>query len=115
MLENVAKLFTIDDVCPSVEIWHRKHAYRVLDILDQVHGDVGKMAHLFPEDQFEYELDDFSDQWDELLHDDSLFEMAIENLSLSQLELSTCDDVSLGSYEVPSVAFDALDKLSVCD
>ena len=115
MLESIAKLFTIDDVCSSVEIWHRKHTYRVLDILDQVYGNVSKIAHLFPEDQFEYELDDFTDQWNELLHHESLFEMAIENVSLSQLELSTCDDVSLGSCEVPSVAFDALDKLSVCD
>ena len=40
---------------------------------------------------------------------------SIENLSLSQLELSTCDDVSFGSCEVPSVAFDALDKLPFCD
>lgn len=41
--------------------------------------------------------------------------VAIENLSLSQLELSTCDDVSFGSCEVPSVACNALDKLSVYD
>ena len=100
VMENIAKLFTIDDVCSSVEIWHMKHAYRVLDILDQVYGDVSEIAHLFPEDLFDYELDDFTDQWDELLHDDSLFKMAIENLSLSQLELSTCDDVSFGSCEV---------------
>lgn len=115
VVENVAKLFTIDDVCSSVEIWHMRHAYKVLDILDQVYGDVGEIAHLFTEDQFDHEPDDFIEQWDELLHDDSLFEMAIENLSLSQLELSTCDDVSFGSCEVPSVACNALDKLSVYD
>ena len=89
VLENIDKLFTIDDVCSSVEIWHMKHAYKVLDILHQVYGDVGEIAHLFTEDQLDYELDDFTEQWEELLHDDSLFEMAIENLSLSQLELST--------------------------
>ena len=41
--------------------------------------------------------------------------VAIENLYLSQLELSTCDDVSFGSCEVPSVTCNALDKLSVYD
>ena len=83
MGESVAKLFTIDDVCSSVEIWHMRHAYKVLDILDQVYGDVGEIAHLFTEDQFDHEPDDFNDQWNELPHDDSLFEMEIENLSVS--------------------------------
>lgn len=118
-MENVAKLFTIDNVCSSVEIWHMRHAYKVFDILDQVYGDVGEIAHLLTEDQFDYEPDDFTQQWDKLPHDDSLFEMTIENLSLSQLELSTRDDVSFCSFAhfalVPSVACDALDKLSVYD
>ena len=115
VLENIAKLFTIDDECSYVAIWHGKHAYKGLDILDQVYGDVGEIAHFFTEDHFDYEHDGFTEQWNELLHDDSLFEMAIETLSLSQLELSTCDDVSFDYCELPSAACDALDKLSVCD
>lgn len=84
VMHNLHKLFTIDDVCSTVEIWHLKHAYKILEILSQVYGDVGEIEH-FSDDQDEYdiELDDFNEEWDELLNDDSLFERAIENMSLS--------------------------------
>lgn len=101
-------MFICGDVAPE-------HAYKILDILDEVYGDVGEIAHLFTEDQFDCKLDHFNEQWDELLHDYSRFEMAIENLSLSQLEPSTCADVSCGSCEAASLACNVLDKLSVSE
>ena len=36
VLDNIDKLFTIDDVCSSVEIWHLKHAHKILEILSRV-------------------------------------------------------------------------------
>ena len=54
-----------------------------------------------------------------MLNDDSLFELAIENLSLSHLEASTCAEVSCelrnesGKYDVPAAVLDALENFSV--
>lgn len=56
-----------------------------------------------------------------MLNDDSLFELAIENLSLSQLEASTCAEISCelhdesGKCEVPAAALDALENFSVLE
>ena len=70
-----------------------------LDILRLVYGDICKIEkHLFhdhPRHDFDCELvDELNEQWGDLLNEDSLFQLAIENLSLSQLEASTCVDVS---------------------
>ena len=47
--------------------------------------------------------------WDDLLQDDSFFELAIDNLSLSQLEISlNVSHEQSGNFKVPMAALDAL-------
>lgn len=107
-----------------VEIWNLKHAHKILEILSQVYGDVLEIEDLFDDDQIhgdcDYELDDLNEQWDNLLHDDSLFELAIDNMSLSQLEISTCDVSNSsvnqsGNCEVPGAAMDVLENLAFAE
>ena len=107
-----------------VEIWNLKHAHKILEILSQVYGDVLEIEDLFDDDQIhrdcDYELDDLNEQWDNLLHDDSLFELAIDNMSLSQLEISTCDVLNSsvnwsGNCEVPGAAMDVLENLAFAE
>ena len=68
---------------------------------------------MFEGDISSTELDQFDDawnrEWDDFLQDDSLFELAIDNLSFSQLEMSA--NVSYdqsADIEVPMAALDAL-------
>ena len=82
-----------------------------------MYEDVLEIEDLFDDDQIhgvcDYELDDLNEQWDNLLHDDSLCELAI----LSQLEISTCDVSNSsvnrsGNCEVPGAAIDGLENLA---
>ena len=119
-------MFILEDVCCYVEIWNMNHAFKILDILSQVFGDICEIDENFFNDQSQYDVDceledEFSEQWSDLLNDDSLFELAIENLSLSQLEASTCAEVSCelhdesGKCDVPAAALDTLENFSVLE
>ena len=91
VLEQLDKLFCYDDVLSYVEIWDRKHACKILKVINQVFGDIGNAEQYLPEhDASQYLHDDFDiNQWGELLEDDSSFELAIENLSLDD----SCDQI----------------------
>ena len=96
-------------VCSYVEIWHGKHAYKVLDILDQVYGYVGEIAHFFL-------LRIILTMNLTLLNNGTNCFMMTPCLRWQlRTSLCTCDEVSFDSCELPSAACDALDKLSVCD
>lgn len=73
-MDNADKMFTVDDVCLYVKIWNLKHTYKILEILSQVYGDINCEIdqHLFNDDQsgFDCELEDFNEQWDDLVNDD---------------------------------------------
>ena len=88
-----------------------------------MYEDVLEIEDLFDDDQIhgvcDYELDDLNEQWDNLLHDDSLFELAID-MSLSPLEISTFDvsNISVnrsGNCEVPGAAMDVLENLAFAE
>ena len=89
-------------------------------------GDICEIDENFFNDPSQYDVDcelddEFSEQWNDLLNDDSLFELAIENVSLSQLEASTCAEISCelhvesGKCDVPAAALDALENFSVLE
>lgn len=53
-----------------------------------------------------------------MLNDDSLFELAIENIFLSELENTICIDVpqdNSGNCDVPGAALDALKHFLIAD
>ena len=90
-----------------------------------MYGDVLEIKYLVDDYQIhlgcEYELHDINEQWDNILHDDFLFELAIDNLTLSQLEASTCAAVSnssvyqSGNCAVPGAATEVLENLTFAE
>ncbi len=93
VVASCEKLFTLQDILDNVEIWDLKHAHKVLEIMFQVFGDVCDGVHV--EDSHAYWKNDRSfvdddslvlehvcDNWDDLVQDDSLLELAMDNLSL---------------------------------
>ena len=91
VLDNVHRIFSIADVYKFVEIWDKRHAQKMLLILNNVFADIND--HCDSEiavnnaDNFEFD-DDLLDEWHEFLQDDELYDMILDNLSLSQLESS---------------------------
>ena len=90
VLENVASIFTLSDIYKSVEVWDERHAQKILSVISSVFEDVScdknwNGTHF----DSNYEFDDeFMDEWDEILQDNELFDMIVENISLSQFDAS---------------------------
>ena len=106
------KLFSLSDICKFVEIWDQMHANKILYILKDIFKDI--------EDHPDTEGDDFGmddtmliDDWETLLDDNELFVMAVENLSVSQLEEScTGQNANLSSASLnTSLPADVLETI----
>ena len=114
--DNLDKIFTCDDVFAHVEIWDKRHAYKVMEIVSQVFGDVELEECVCGEQEFQ--ANPFNDDidiglWDDLPEDDSLFQLAMDNLSLSQVDVTTetIHDESHDASLLPGAALDALELL----
>ena len=61
--------------------------------------------------------DEFMDEWDEILQDNELFDMIVENISLSQYDASislleeTADNSTESSDEMPSEILEAIERV----
>lgn len=87
--DNCKDIFTVQDVLNKVEIWDLKHALVIIAFMIKVFGDVDDCIMEGDISLAELDLPDtWNGDWDNLLQDDSLFELAVDNLSLSQLESS---------------------------
>ena len=93
VLENVASLFNLSDIYKSVEVWdQRRHAQKILSVLSSVFKDIScdedwhwNGTHYDHNQEFD---DEFMDEWNEILQDNELFDMIVENISLSQFDAS---------------------------
>ena len=88
VLENVASIFTLSDIYKSVEAWEKRHAQKILSVISTVFGDVTcdrdlNGTHFDSSIEFD---DEFMDEWDEIFQDNELFDMIVDNMSLSQLD-----------------------------
>ncbi len=95
VLENVHRIFSIADVYKYIEIWDRRHAQKILLIINSVFQDTcdSQDSPVAEDDTNDFEFDDeLLDEWHDFLQDDELFEMIVNNLSLSQLESSALDE-----------------------
>ena len=99
VLKNLERIFTFSNILNVVEIWDRRHAEKILSVIADVFKDIENAVHvntssLYTEegdDQYDFD-DEFMDEWNELLQDDELFDMIIENMSLSQLQSSLIEE-----------------------
>lgn len=73
-----------------MEVWDKRHAQKVLSVISIVFGDVTCDRDL-PGTHFESSIDfddEYMDEWDEIFQDSELFDMIVDNVSLSQLDES---------------------------
>ena len=98
-----------------------RHSLEILSVISDVFNDVSSdIQSLDPtalEDN-EYDFDDdLLDEWNEILQDDDLFDMIVDNLSLSQLENSfleckpVCNDSE--ETEVPSAVLATIEAMNL--
>ncbi|CAB4040966.1 mediator of RNA polymerase II transcription subunit 34-like [Paramuricea clavata] len=102
VLNSIDQIFTMSDVCSAVEIWDKRHAEKILNIINSVFGDLLVHEHLHDSrgesvlDMYEFD-DELLDDWQEILQDNDMFDMIVENLSLSQLQDSLIDERDMSS------------------
>jgi len=120
VLDNCDMIFTLQDILNKVEIWDIKHAASILEMVNKVFGDVLEIdsaciSELLSSEPDGLELQYLKGEWDNLIQDDSLLELALENLSISHLEISaneTHDFEESLNAEVPATVMDVLDNQS---
>ena len=124
VVDNLGMIFSLSDVYEFVEIWDRRHALHILSVVSDVFQDVNddNQSHtctVSPEDN-DYVFDDeLMDEWNEVLQDDDLFDMIVNNLSLSQLDNSLLEEehVSDDSVEdeVPTALLGTVEAMNLID
>lgn len=124
VLDNLERIFALCDIFEAVEIWDRRHAQQILSVINEIFKDIGdavQQSYLSAEDgDNQYDFDEFLDEWNELLQDDELFDMIMENLSLSQLQLSLVDEEINGSSDlleegVPTAVLQTIESMVMDD
>ena len=124
VLDNLERIFALSDIFEVVEIWDRRHAQQILSVVNEIFKDIGdavQQSYLSAEDgDNQYDFDEFLDEWNELLQDDEFFDMIMENLSLSQLQLSLVDEEINGSSDlledgVPTAVLQTIESMVMDD
>ena len=124
VVENLGKLFSLSDIYKYVEIWDKRHALKILSIVSDVFKDVNEenQSHdLLSDNNDDGNVfdDELLDEWNEILQDDEIFDMILDNLSLSQLQSSLFEEehVSDGSLEagVLSTALETIEAMNCGD
>ena len=121
VLENVASLFNLSDIYKSVEVWDQRHAQKILSVLSSVFKDIScdedwnwNGTHYDHNQEFD---DEFMDEWDEILQDNELFDMIVENISLSQFDASIslleemADNSTESLDEMPTEILEAIERV----
>lgn len=101
VLKNVGGIFTLSDVFKAVEVWDRRHAQKILSVINVVFDGVTSDTDLnaaSPEDNYTFD-DELLDEWNNVLQDDELSDMIIDNMSLSQLDGSILEGKQNDSSE----------------
>jgi len=91
VLDKLHRTFTAAHVYNLVEIWDRRLAQRILLIVSNVFQEINVNSDslVAVNDTDNHEFDDkLLDEWHEFLQDDELYEMIVDNMSLSHLESS---------------------------
>ena len=121
VLDNLDRIFIFSDVYKFVEIWDTRHALEILTIISKVFNDVGtgmQSSDPTPLEEKGYDLDEeLLDEWNEFLQDDDLFDMILDNLSLSQLEDSLLEQEPVCNnsqeIEVPSAVLATVEAMNL--
>ena len=98
------------------------HAQEILKVIRKVFNDVAtgmQSSELSPLEENGYDFDEeFLDEWNEFLQDDDLFEMIVDNLSLSQIDNSLLEQEPVFNshlIELPSAALATVEAMNLDD
>lgn len=122
VLDNLATIFTLSDTFRCVEIWDKRHALEILSVVSDVFKDVNSDIPVSDstEEDKEYDFDEeLLDEWNEFIQDDDLFDMIVDNLSLSQLDNTLpeleaeCDNSQ--EAEIPTAVLATVEAMNLDD
>ena len=109
VLDHCSEMFSIRDICNLVEIWDLQHAIKIYGILDVIFMDMDdSLIDIEDDDLSSDEEDILPEDWRDLAPDDELADMAIENLSLSQMDDSNNASMDNAPTEVLFAALNAV-------
>ena len=109
VIDNCSTVFSLEDILSKVEIWHIKHGIKIREIIRSIFGDcsaenatITKTAACCDEDHDEEDNIRPGD-WDVLINDQELFELAANNLSMSLMSASEHDtsDDTIDDENIP--------------
>ena len=96
VLHNLEHIIEMSDVYRTVEIWHKTHAQEIIRVIGETFHDTNvnsNDAYAFDDDDDDDNnvvfSEDLLDEWSDILLDDELFEMVMDNISLSQMDTSS--------------------------
>lgn len=113
VLTHCSELFSVKDICNFVEIWELSHAHKIYAIMQKVFGDMDATDPVDVDDEFSSdEEDSLSEDWDDLGLDDELAEMAMDELTLPDMDDSQDESIDNFPSNVPFSALNALLNLS---
>jgi len=100
-----------------------RHALEIISVISDVCNDVSTDIQSIdptPLEDNEYDFDEeLLDEWNEILQDNDLFDMIVDNLSLSQLENSLLeiepDCNNLEETEVPLAVLATVEAMNLND
>ena len=117
VVDNLETLFSLTDVYEVVEIWDKRHALEIISVISDVFDDVKfyNQSSCWLSEEKNYDFDDeLLDEWSGILLDDELFDLFIDNISLTQLQDSLLQEEHNASNElseagIPDVCVEAMD------
>ena len=113
VLIHCPEMFSMNDICNLIEIWDLKHAVKIYEILNGIFMDMDDChIHIEDNDLSSDEEELLPEDWNDLALDDELADMAIENLSLSQMDDSNNASMDNAHSAVPFAALNAVMNLS---
>ena len=96
VLHNLEHIIEMSDLYRTVEIWHKRHAQEIIRVIGETFHDTNvnsNDAYAFDDDDDGDNnvvfSEDLLDEWSDILLDDELFEMVMDNISLSQMDTSS--------------------------
>ena len=117
VVENMEAIYSLSDVYKFVEIWDKRHAMKILSVINDVFND-GNTESTSEDNEYDFD-EEFLDEWQEVLQDDDFFDMVFDNLSLSQLENSFQDNENASSDSqemgVPSAVLATVEAMHLND
>lgn len=82
VVENMGAIFNLSDFYKFVEIWDKRHAMKILSVINDVlnDGNTERQSSESTSEDKEYDFnEEFVDEWQDVLQDDDFFDTVLNN------------------------------------